>query len=83
MFPSQIEPPRGIVFDKTPASQAMLRPVEKSALKLKAGGIHDYIDDKYLPFTKDNPKHRWTREEQIALRIAQTVNAALTHGLNI
>ncbi len=29
-------------------------------------GIHDYIDEGYMNFVIENPKHRWTRDEQIA-----------------
>ena len=46
-----------------------LAAIKVSHLLSHTSGIHDYIDEDYLPFTKANPKHRWTREEQISLSV--------------
>lgn len=44
-----------------------LNAIQISHLLSHTSGIHDYINEDYMLFAQSNPKHRWTREEQIKL----------------
>lgn len=46
-----------------------LKAIKVSHLLSHTSGLHDYIDENYLVFTQKNPRHRWTRDEQIALSV--------------
>jgi len=43
-----------------------LKKIQLKHLMTHTSGIEDYIDDAYMESLQTDPKHRWTRDEQIA-----------------